>query len=84
LKEGNTPQASIHAGYDRAFSTIMDANVTTLIAAVVLYAFGTGTIKGFAITLALGIMTSMFTSIVGTRAIINLIYGGKNIKKLSI
>ena len=81
---GNTPQSSIHAGYDKALSTIMDANITTLIAAVVLYIFGTGPIKGFAITLSIGILTSMFTAIMGTRAIINLSVGGKNIKKLSI
>ncbi len=81
---GNTPQASIHAGYDKALSTIMDANITTLIAAVVLYIFGTGPIKGFAITLSIGIITSMFTAIMGTRAIINLSIGGKKIKKLSI
>ncbi|MFK5914801.1 MAG: protein translocase subunit SecD [Woeseiaceae bacterium] len=81
---GNTPQSSIHAGYDKALSTIMDANITTLIAAVVLYIFGTGSIKGFAITLSIGIMTSMFTAIMGTRAIINLSVGGKTIKKLSI
>ncbi len=81
---GNTPQASIHAGYDKALSTIMDANITTLIAAVVLYIFGTGSIKGFAITLSIGILTSMFTAIMGTRAIINLSVGGKKIKKLSI
>ena len=81
---GNTPQASIHAGYDKALSTIMDANITTLIAAVVLYIFGTGPIKGFAITLSIGILTSMFTAIMGTRAIVNLSVGGKKIKKLSI
>ena len=81
---GNKPQASIHAGYDKALSTIMDANITTLIAAVVLYIFGTGPIKGFAITLSIGIVTSMFTAIMGTRAIINLSVGGKKIKKLSI
>ena len=84
IKVGNTPQSSIHAGYDKALSTIMDANITTLIAAVVLYVFGTGPIKGFAITLSIGIMTSMFTAIMGTRAIINLSVGGKKIKKLSI
>lgn len=81
---GNTPQSSIHAGYDKALSTIMDANITTLIAAVVLYIFGTGPIKGFAITLSIGILTSMFTAIMGTRAIINLSVGGKKIEKLSI
>ena len=84
LRIGNTPQASIHAGYEKALSTIADANVTTLIAAVVLYIFGTGPIKGFAITLSIGILTSMFTAIMGTRAIINLAVGGRKIKKLSI
>ena len=77
LANGSTPQASIHAGYDKAFSTIVDANVTTLIAAVVLFSFGTGPIKGFAVTLFIGILTSMFTAILGTRAVINLIYGGR-------
>jgi len=85
LRNGNTPQASIRAGYDKAFSTIADANITTLIAAFVLFLFGTGPIKGFAVTLSLGIMTSMFTAIMGTRAIVNLIYGGqKRVRKLSI
>ncbi len=81
---GSTPQASIHAGYEKAFSTIMDANITTLIAAVVLFAIGSGPVRGFAVTLAIGIVTSMFTAIVGTRAVINLIYGGRRIQKLSI
>ncbi len=84
LRIGNTPQASIHAGYDKAFSTIMDANVTTLIAAIVLFVFGTGPIKGFAVTLSIGIVTSMFTAIMGTRAVINLIYGGRKVEQLSI
>ena len=84
LRNGNSPQASIHAGYEKALSTIADANITTLIAAIVLFVFGTGPIKGFAVTLSLGIITSMFTSIVGTRAIINLMYGGRNLKRLSI
>ena len=84
INVGNTPQASINAGYAKALSTIADANITTLIAAIVLYIFGTGPIKGFAITLSIGIMTSMFTAIMGTRAIINLSIGGKKIKKLSI
>ncbi len=75
LRNRNSPQASIAAGYDKAFSSIIDANVTTLIAAVVLFTFGTGAIRGFAVTLSLGILTSMFTAIVGTRALINLIYG---------
>jgi len=84
LRVGNTPQASIHAGYEKAFSTIADANITTLIAAMVLFGFGTGPIKGFAITLSIGIITSMFTAIMGTRAVINLSIGGKRIKSLSI
>ncbi len=84
LRNGNTPQSSIQAGYEKALSTIADANITTLIAAIVLYIFGTGSIKGFAITLSIGIVTSMFTAIMGTRAIINLIVGGRRIKKLSI
>ncbi|MGJ8663728.1 MAG: protein translocase subunit SecD, partial [Marinicella sp.] len=77
IREGNTIQGSIKSGYDKAFSTIADANVTTLIAAVVLFAFGTGPIKGFAVTLSIGIMTSMFTAIVVSRAMVNLIYGRK-------
>ena len=84
LRLGNTPQMSIHAGYEKALSTIADANITTLIAAVVLFIFGTGAIKGFAITLSIGILTSMFTAIMGTRAIINLFVSGKTIKTLSI
>ena len=85
LRVGSTPQASIFAGYDKAMMTIIDANVTTLIAAVVLYAFGTGPIKGFAVTLAIGIVTSMFTAIIGSRALINLIYGGrKRVTSLAI
>jgi len=84
LRNGNTPQASIHAGYAKAFSTIADANVTTLIAAIVLFSFGTGPIKGFAVTLSLGIVTSMFTAIVGTRAVINLIYGGRRLQRLPV
>ncbi len=84
IHNGSTPQASIQAGYEKAFSTIIDANVTTLIAAVVLFSFGTGPIKGFAVTLALGIMTSMFTAIIGTRAVINLIYGRRRVKSLSV
>jgi len=84
LRNGNSPQASIHAGYEKALSTIADANITTLIAAIVLFAFGTGPIKGFAVTLSLGIVTSMFTAIVGTRAVINLMYGGRTLERLSI
>ncbi len=84
VRFGNTPQASIHAGYAKAFSTIADANITTLIAAVILFGFGTGPIKGFAITLSLGIATSMFTAIMMTRAIVNLMYGGRRVAALSI
>ncbi|NCF26294.1 MAG: protein translocase subunit SecD [Gammaproteobacteria bacterium] len=84
IRNGNTPQASIEAGYKKAFSTIADANITTLIAAVVLFGFGTGPIKGFAITLSIGIATSMFTAIMGTRAVINLFYGGRRVPKLQI
>ena len=84
LRNGNSPQASIHAGYEKAFSTIADANITTLIAALVLFGFGTGPIKGFAITLSIGIVTSMFTAIMGTRAVINLVYGGRRVRALSI
>jgi preprotein translocase subunit SecD len=85
LKNGSTPQAAIRGGYEKAFSTITDANVTTLVAAIVLFTFGTGPIKGFAVTLSLGILTSMFTAIMGTRAVINLIYGRQaRVKSLSI
>ncbi|MGB5614681.1 MAG: protein translocase subunit SecD, partial [Sedimenticolaceae bacterium] len=84
LRVGSTPQASIHAGYAKAFSTILDANVTTLIAAVVLFSIGSGPVRGFAVTLAIGILTSMFTSIIGTRAVVNLVYGAKPVQKLSI
>ena len=84
IRSGSSPQKAIHNGYDKALSTIADANITTLIAAIILFAVGTGPIKGFAVTLAIGILTSMFTAIMGSRAIINLIYGGKNVKKLSI
>ena len=84
LKDNRSPQQAIHHGYDSAFSTIADANITTFIAAVILFAIGTGPIKGFAITLAIGIATSMFTAIVGTRAIVNAVWGGKRIDKLSI
>ncbi|MCX8957967.1 protein translocase subunit SecD [Erwinia psidii] len=84
LKNGRSVQQAIHEGYNGAFSSIVDANVTTLITAVILYAVGTGSIKGFAITTAIGVATSMFTAIVGTRAIVNLLYGGKRVNKLSI
>jgi preprotein translocase subunit SecD len=84
IRNGSTPQASIHAGYDKALSTIVDANVTTLIAAIVLFSFGTGPVKGFAVTLFIGILTSMFTALLGSRAVINLIYGGRRVKRLAI
>ena len=84
LRNGNTPQASIHAGYDRAMATIIDSNVTTLIASVILFAFGSGPVKGFAVTLSIGIVTSMFTAIMGTRAVVNLIYGRRRVSKLAI
>jgi preprotein translocase subunit SecD len=84
LQNGLSPQQAIKAGYERAFTTILDANLTTLIVAVILYAVGTGPVKGFAVTLSIGILTSMFTAIVVSRGLINLIYGGKNIQKLSI
>jgi preprotein translocase subunit SecD len=84
LRNGNTPQASIFSGYEKAFGTIADANITTFIAAIVLFGFGTGPIQGFAITLSIGILTSMFTAIFGTRAIINLIYGRKAVTQLAI
>ena len=84
LRNGNSPQASIRAGYEKAFSTIADANITTLIAASVLWVFGTGPIRGFATTLGLGIVTSMFTAIIGTRVVVNLIYGYRRVDKLAI
>jgi len=84
LRNGGRVQEAIHAGYEKAFITIADANVTTLIAAVVLFVFGTGPIKGFAVTLSIGIITSMFTAIFGTRALVNWLYGGKKLKSLPI
>jgi len=84
LRNGNSVQAAINSGYEKAFITIADANVTTLIAAVVLFAFGTGPIKGFAITLSIGIVTSMFTAIFGTRVAVNWLYGGKRLQALTI
>ena len=85
LRNGNSPQASIRAGYEKAFSSIADGNITTLIAGIVLFWFGTGPIKGFAVTLSLGIITSLFTAIVGTRVIVNFVYGRRReLKRLSI
>ena len=84
LRNGNSVQASIHTGYDKAMATIIDSNVTTMIAAVVLFSFGTGPVKGFAITLLFGIMTSMFTAVIGSRAIVNLMYGNRRLSSLPI
>lgn len=84
LAAGISPQQAIEAGYNRAFTTILDANLTTFLVAVVLFTIGTGPVKGFAVTLMIGIVTSMFTAIIGTRAIINVIYGGRTVKTLSI
>ena len=85
LKLGTEPLQAIDAGYDKAFLTIWDANLTTLIVAIILYSFGTGPIKGFSITLSVGILTSMFTAILGTRAFIYLVYRNKKrVDSLSI
>ncbi|WP_426417384.1 protein translocase subunit SecD [Aestuariirhabdus sp. LZHN29] len=84
IKNGLSPQRAIHEGYDRAFVTIFDANITTLLVAVILYAVGTGPVKGFAVTLSLGIIISMFTSIIVTRAMVNLSFGGRQLKRLWI
>lgn len=84
IKNGLPPQSAIHAGYERAFETIFDANITTLLVAVILFAVGTGPVKGFAVTLSIGILTSMFTAIVVTRAMVNLTFGRRTIKKLWI
>jgi preprotein translocase subunit SecD len=84
LAAGSAPQLAIHAGYEKALSSIADANITTLIAAIVLFAFGTGPIKGFAVTLSLGIITSMFTAIVGTRVIVNLAFGGRKLESVPV
>lgn len=84
ISAGQSPQLAIHTGYEKALSSIVDANITTLIAAIVLFAVGTGPIKGFAVTLALGIITSMFTAIVGTRTVVNLIFGGRKLTSLPV
>jgi len=84
LSNGVQPQQAIDAGYDRAFTTIIDANLTTFLVAAVLFTIGTGPVKGFSVTLMIGIMTSMFTAIVGTRALVNLVYGGRAVQQLSI
>jgi preprotein translocase subunit SecD len=84
LANGVSPQRAIDEGYNNAFSTILDANVTTFLVALVLFTIGTGPVRGFSVTLMIGIVTSMFTAIVGTRALVNLIYGGKKVRTLSI
>ncbi|MDD5460788.1 MAG: protein translocase subunit SecD [Methylococcales bacterium] len=84
LKNGHTPQSAIFIGYDKAFATILDSHFTNLVVAVVLFAFGTGSVKGFAVTLIIGILSSMFTAITGTRMVINWIYGNRRVERLSI
>jgi preprotein translocase subunit SecD len=84
LSEGAPPQSAINAGYSRAFVSIFDANITTLLVAIILFAMGSGPVKGFAVTLCLGIMTSMFSGLMVSRSIVNLVYGGRKIEKLSI
>jgi len=84
LKNGNTPQSAIFIGYEKAFATILDSHFTNLVVAVVLFAYGTGSVKGFAVTLIIGILSSMFTAITGTRMVINWIYGNRRVEKLSI
>ena len=84
IRQGKTIQQSIHQGYEAAFSTIIDANITTLIAALILFAVGTGPVKGFAVTLSIGIITSIFTSVIGSRTVVNAVWGGKRLEKLSI
>ena len=84
LRNGMSPQAAIHAGYDKAFATIADSNLTTLIAGIVLFAFGSGPIKGFAVVLCLGILTSMFTALTVTRAVVNLVYGNRKLERLAV
>jgi preprotein translocase subunit SecD len=85
LRNGNTPQAAIAAGYERAWNTILDSNITTLIAGIALFAFGSGPVKGFAVVHCLGIMTSMFSAVMVSRAIVNLVYGHKRrLEKVSI
>jgi preprotein translocase subunit SecD len=84
LRNGNSPQAAIHAGYDKAFATIADSNVTTLIAGLVLFMFGTGPVKGFAVVLSLGILTSMFTAVVVSRSVVNAIWGGRRLERVPV
>jgi len=84
LRIGNTPQASIHAGYERAFGTIIDSNITTLIAGFALFLFGSGSVRGFAVVLCLGILTWMFSGVMVSRALVNLLYGGRRVERLAI
>ncbi|MDO9167910.1 MAG: protein translocase subunit SecD [Methylobacter sp.] len=84
LRNGNTPQSAIYIGFEKAFATILDSNITTLLVAVMLFSFGTGSVKGFAVTLIIGILSSMFTAITGTRMIMNWVYGNRRVEKLSI
>jgi preprotein translocase subunit SecD len=84
LRNGNSPQAAIYAGYDKAFATILDSNITTLIAAIALAVFGSGPVRGFAVVLGLGILTSMYTAVLGTRTIVNLVYGGRRVSDLAV
>jgi len=84
IRRGMGIQASIHAGYERAFVTILDANITTLIVMLILFSLGSGVVKGLAITVTVGLITSMFTAITGTRALVNLLYGGRSLKRISI
>ena len=84
IRNGNTPQSAIYIGFEKAFATILDSNITTLLVAVMLFAFGTGSVKGFAVTLIIGLLSSMFTAITGTRMIMNWVYGNRRVEKLSI
>jgi len=84
LRLGNSPHAAIHSGFERAFGTILDSNLTTLIAAVILFSFGTGPVRGFAVVLFIGILSTLFTAVTGTRAIVNLIYGGRRLTHVSV
>jgi len=84
LRNGMSPHAAIHSGFERALSTIIDANLTTLIVGIILFSIGTGPVRGFAVTLCIGILTSMLTATTGTRAIVNLMYGGRTIKHLPV
>jgi preprotein translocase subunit SecD len=84
LRNGNSPQAAIHAGYERAWNTIVDSNITTLIAGFALFLLGSGPVRGFAVVLCIGILTSMFSGVMVSRAMVNLVYGGRKLSKLSI